>query len=310
MSRKVDLQKYIGKTFEKLTVVSSIIPDNSKRLHLVATCECGTEGVLVLPYQLSKGKKSCGCAKKNPALLDEKFNLVGQVFGNLTVISRHEESRQHKYTKKRQWVCLCACGNIHISVSHNLKNGDTKSCGCLNHVKGRRSKGEFRTKVYAAWKNAIFRCSDESYLSTERYKGRGIVMSEEFKNNFETFYDYIGDPPSEDFTLERLDVNGNYERGNLTWVLPKFQARNRGMLDSNTSGVTGVMWQNDKVRLAAVAYWKEFDELSGKNKSRSRSFSVSKYGEELAFELAVTARNEAIDRLNAMGYGYTENHGK
>lgn len=82
------------------------------------------------------------------------------------------------------------------------------------------------------------------------------------------------------------------------------------MLDSNTSGVTGVMWQNDKVRLAAVAYWKEFDELSGKNKSRSRSFSVSKYGEELAFELAVTARNEAIDRLNAMGYGYTENHGK
>ncbi len=310
MVRKVDINQYVGKTFEKLTVVSSTKKEGSGNTYLVADCSCGNKGVLVLPYQLGKGKKSCGCAKLKPSILSSKHNLVGQEFGNLTVVGLHTESRQNKGGKQRQWLCQCKCGNMHLSVSDHLKNGYTKSCGCLNHLGHNKKPGEYRTKVYSAWRNAQYRCYDDSYICTAQYKGRGIIMSDEFLNDFETFYEYMGDPPSVEQTLERINVNGNYERGNLTWALPELQARNKTKLNSNKSGVTGVCWQNDKGKFAAVAFWREFDMSKNKTIVRSKSFSVSKYGEDTAFRLAVRAREEAIKRLNELGYGYTENHGK
>lgn len=310
MVRRINVESYIGKTFEKLTVVGATNKEGSGTTYLVADCSCGAKGVLVLPYQLGKGKKSCGCAKLKPTIRNEKYNLIGRVFTNLTVIGLHTESRQNKQGSQRQWVCQCKCGNTHLSISDHLKNGYTKSCGCLNHLGHNKKPGLYRTKVYAAWRNAQFRCYDDSYLSTEQYKGRGIVMSYEFLEDFETFYDYIGDPPSPEHTLERINVNGNYERGNLTWVVPAFQARNKTKLRSNKSGVTGVCWQNDKGKLAAVAFWREFDSSRDKMVIKSKSFSVSKYGEEESFRLAVETREEAIKRLNTLGYGYTENHGK
>lgn len=310
MPKRVDISSYMGKTFEKLTVVDSTKIEGPGSTYFIADCSCGNKGVLVLPYQLGKGKKSCGCAKLKPTIRSEKYNLVGQVFGNLTVIGLHTESRQHKQGKKRQWICQCKCGNTHLSVSNNLKDGSTKSCGCLNHLGHNRKPGKYRDKVYAAWKNAQVRCYDDSYLATDKYKGRGITMSSEFRQDFDNFYSYVGDPPSPEHTLERIDVNGNYERGNLTWVLPEFQARNKTKLRNNKSGVTGVHWQDDHGRIAAVAFWREFDQAKNKVVVKSKSFSVSKYGKEVAFQLAVKAREDAIKRLNEMGYGYTENHGK
>lgn len=310
MARKTDVSKYLGETFEKLTVVASTHKEGSNRTYLVANCSCGTNGVLVLPYQLGKGKKSCGCLKDKPPVLSEKINLIGKTFGNLTVTGISSESRVLKKGKARQWICLCKCGNTHLATGSNLKNGDTKSCGCLNHLGHNKKPGVHRTKVYSAWRNAQFRCYDDSYLSTEQYKGRGIVMSEEFLEDFEAFYNYIGDPPSAEYTLERINVNGNYERGNLTWVLPDLQARNKTMSKRNKSGVTGVYLQNDNGKTSAVAFWREFDPIRNKNIMKSKSFSVSKYGEKVAFHLAVNARKEAIERLNNLGYGYTENHGK
>lgn len=310
MTRRVNVDSYIGKTFEKLTVTGFTNKEGSGSTYLVADCSCGSKGVLVLPYQLGKGKKSCGCLREKPPALSEKINLIGRIFGNLTVIGLSDDSRILKKGKSRQWICLCKCGNTHLATGSNLKNGDTKSCGCLNHLGHNRKPGLYRTKVYAAWTSAQFRCYDDSYLSTEQYKGRGIVMSDEFLKDFETFYDYIGDPPSTEHTLERINVNGNYERGNLTWAVPAFQARNKTKLRSNKSGVTGVCWQNDKGKLAAVAFWREFDPSRDKMVIKSKSFSVSKYGEEESFRLAVKTREEAIKKLNALGYGYTENHGK
>lgn len=310
MTKRVDINLYMGKTFERLTVVDSTKKENSGVTYLVADCSCGNKGVLVLPYQLGKSKKSCGCAKLKPAVKNSKYNLIGQEFGNLTVVGLHEDSRQYKNGKRRQWVCRCKCGNTHLSVSAHLKNGHTKSCGCLNHLGHNKKPGDYRTKVYSAWKNAQFRCYNDDYSSTDQYKGRGITMSNEFLGDFETFYAYVGDPPSVEYTLERVDVNGNYERGNLIWTLPEYQARNKTKLSCNKSGVTGVCWQNNKGKIAAVAFWRDFDISGDKTVARSKSFSVSKYGEDVAFHLAIQTREDAIKRLNDLGYGYTENHGK
>jgi hypothetical protein len=310
MGIRINLEDYLGKTYEKLTITGIQKRNDSRRTFLIASCSCGTKDVLVLPYQLVKAKKSCGCLKEKQPIRNEKFNLIGQVFGNLTVTALSEESRVLKNAKVRLWVCQCSCGNTHSATTSNLKNGNVKSCGCLNHLGHNRKPGDYRSKVYDAWKNAKFRCYDDSYASTEKYKGRGIVMSEEFLHDFEAFYEYIGDPPSQEHTLERIDVNGNYERGNITWTLIEFQARNKTKLRNNTSGVTGVSWQNGKGKIAAVAFWREYDAVKQKSVIKSKSFSVSKYGKELAFELACKARENAITELNEQGYGYSDNHGK
>ena len=309
MPRQIKLEDYLHKTFNRLTV-TGLAKVESGRSYFIASCSCGQENVKVYPYQLGEQKKSCGCLKSQPNIVNPEFNLAGQVFGNLTVRSLVANSEQSKKTKNRRWLCDCSCGNSHIASSNNLKSGNTKSCGCINHLPHNKKFGEFRSKVYDAWKNAKVRCYDDDYSSTEKYKGRGIYMSEEFLNDFDVFYTYIGDPPSEEHTLERLDVNGNYERGNLAWVLMQFQARNKTKLKNNTSGVTGVSWKNDKGKLHAVASWRQFDESSQRIRIKSKSFSADKYGEELAFQLACSARQEAIESLNKLGYGYSDNHGK
>lgn len=311
MSKTIDVNKYIGNTYEDLTVlrVHKIPTKHGLRAGFIARCICGKE-VEVLSYQLGKGKKSCGCRKEKPKLLKEELNLVGKVFSELTVLALHEESRVLKKGKTRQWICQCSCGKQTVAASSNLKSGDTKSCGHLKHIAYNKKPGEHRSKVYSAWKNAKYRCYNDDYLSSDNYKGRGIVMSDEFINDFEAFYNYIGDPPSKRHTLERIDVNGNYERGNLTWALPDKQARNKIKSKKNTSGVTGVTIKTENGFTSAVAFWREFSPEKQKMIVKNKSFSYNKYGEDLAFKLACEYREQMIQKLNEQGYGYSENHGK
>lgn len=306
--KRVNINDYLGNTFGNLTVTGFEIIEN--KTFLVARCSCGADNIKVQPYRIGKDKKSCGCLKTKSKVVSDKHNLVGEVFEKLTVISLYNEPRQLKRGKTRQWVCLCACGNTCVVAGNNLKSGNTKSCGCLKYLGYNRKPGKFRNKVYSAWKNAKFRCYDDSYDSTAKYKGRGIIMSDEFLDDFETFYNYIGDPPSEEYTLERINVNGNYERGNLKWVPLAFQARNKTKSDRNVSGVTGVYIPSEKGNKRAVAFWHEYDPLKCKYVVKSKSFSFNKYGEVEAFNLAVAYREAQIQRLNSLGYGYTENHGK
>lgn len=311
MSNTIDASKYLGNTYEDLTVLRAqkIKVGNKERTGFIARCICGKE-VEVLPYQLGKGKKSCGCRREKPAVLKDDLNLIGKVFSELTVIALHSESRVLKKGKSRQWVCKCSCGNEILAVGSNLKSGDTKSCGHLKHIGHNKKPGKFRNKVYDAWKNAKHRCYDDDYLSTDNYKGRGIIMSNEFLNDFDAFYEYIGDPPSQEYTLERINVNANYERGNLTWVLPDKQARNKIKSKKNTSGVTGVTIKTENGNTSAVAFWREYSDEKQKMIVKNKSFSYNKYGEQQAFTLACEYRKAMIAKLNDLGYGYTENHGK
>lgn len=248
--------------------------------------------------------------RKRSNLVNPKFNLVGKVFSELTVVALHPEPRVHKQGNSRQWICACSCGKEAVVASEHLKSGSTKSCGHLNHLGHNRKSGKFRTKVYSAWKNAFKRCYNDSYLSTAQYKGRGITMSDEFINSFDTFYDYMGDPPTKEHTIERINVNGNYERGNLMWQVKEKQARNKTKLVSNTSGVTGVSFNTEKGATRVSANWRVWSDDKSKYIQKSKYFSVSKYGLLPAFSMACTYREKMIQELNTKGYDYTENHGK
>lgn len=226
---------------------------------------------------------------------------TGDRYGRLVVKSCFtKDGRTH-------WLCLCDCGKEVVCHARDIKYGKTKSCGCLRKelVSARRKiHGEAdNTQTYKAWRGIKARCYNPNLPDYASYGGRGITMSPLWKDDYTAFRDYIGPPPDDGqkYTVDRIDPNGNYEPGNVRWATRKQQARNRGIVEANTTGVNGVSFN-------CKCYRAKWVTLEGKQKSKS--FNISKYGKEEAFRLACEARENAIKELNAQGAGYTENHGK
>lgn len=152
---------------------------------------------------------------------------TGSVFGRLTVTAY-----SHKVGENHYWQCRCECGTIKVIQINNLVAGQTKSCGCLNSenlLKTWVKHGESRTSLYLTWKGMVSRC--QSYnVQRKNYLDRGISVSEEFRD-WPIFRDYVlqwlGEKPSEDHSMDRIDNSLGYERGNLRWATSSQQTNNR-----------------------------------------------------------------------------------
>jgi hypothetical protein len=140
--------------------------------------------------------------------------------------------------KKRSafWFCLCECGNRTIVRAAALKNGNTKSCGCLSRETASRRASERNrrhgmryTPEYQAWKGMIGRCHRPSDPAYPGYGGRGIVVCEEWRSSFVAFFSHIGPRPSPQHSLDRLDNDKGYEPGNVRWATRVQQQNNRRM---------------------------------------------------------------------------------
>ena len=142
------------------------------------------------------------------------IDLKGKKFGLLTVVQFERTPKQGKI----RWMCVCGCGNRKSILGQHLRSGKIISCGCLRK---KLNHGYSRTKTYKAWQEAKSRCSNPKRGSFKDYGGRGITMCERWKSNFPSFLEDMGERPS-GFSLERKDVNGNYEPGNCRWI-PKVE---------------------------------------------------------------------------------------
>lgn len=309
MNKNVDGSDLVGQTFNNLTIVA-VASKGPTGFSFKTICACGNECIVERHKLLSGQKKSCGCLKLEHKIPSPSKDLTGKQFGELRVLELHPERRLLKHSRVRQWICECSCGKQVNVTGSNLNSGVTKSCGHLKHKGYNKKPGEYRSKVYAAWAKAVDRCYNDKYPSTAKYKGRGIIVEDYFLNSFENFYSYIGDPPSAEYTLERIDVNGNYERGNIRWETKEKQARNKTKLRNNTTGVTGVTFNETSGRTRVIASWREFCTNSGKTILRNKSFSVGKFGLLEAFSKACAFRESKIEELNSLGYGYSDKHGK
>jgi hypothetical protein len=212
------LYDFTGQRFGHLVVIEAA-PSLNKNRRWKCRCDCGRFKIIVA-WQL-KNVVSCGCKTS-------RIDLTGQKFGRLTVLHY-----SHTIDQKAMWQCECECGNKPIIVAASLRSGHTKSCGCYkleaaaiaNTTHGLSGK---KTRLYEIWIGMKARCFRKSHRAYKYYGGRGITVCQEWKDDFKAFYDWAFiNGYEEDLSLDRIDVNGNYEPNNCKWATFLEQSRNK-----------------------------------------------------------------------------------
>ena len=223
-------ENFVGRKIGRLTVLSraenQITPNGSIRAMWNCRCDCGQE-LVVSSQGLRKNKlPSCGCWKNEKTSESHLHDIKGKRYGRLLVIERAESASQ-----TTTWLCQCDCGKRKIVSANNLKSGHTTSCGCYSKELTRSrslTHGMTNKRIYRIWKEMKDRCNNPNSLSYKNYGGRGITVCDEWNNNPMAFvrWSYANGYKS-DLSIDRIDVNGNYEPSNCRWADTLTQARNR-----------------------------------------------------------------------------------
>lgn len=158
-------------------------------------------------------------------------DLTGQRFGRLVAISAEKDADGRRYI----WYCKCDCGNYIKAQSASLTTGVKQSCGCLRKEQlSERNKvhGHADERLYGVWKGMKSRCYNPHHRSYPKYGGRGISVCDEWRNDYMRFREwayangYKEDADTQQCSLDRIDVNGNYEPSNCRWADAFTQANN------------------------------------------------------------------------------------
>jgi hypothetical protein len=135
----------------------------------------------------------------------------------------------------RHYECRCDCGVVKEMSLYVLSNG-VFSCGCYRRPeKAPRKKrnlhpeGELESKrpEYRAWLQMIHRCYNPKSTSYPDYGARGIRVCDAWQTSFAQFLRDVGKKPGKKFSLERENVDGDYEPGNVYWATIRTQSRNK-----------------------------------------------------------------------------------
>lgn len=209
------------------------------------------------------------------------IDISGQKFGRLTVVDFADIDKHNK----ARWKCVCDCGKETIVGSNSLRRGHTKSCGCIKDEEMRNRFArhghtrEYRkSSEYKSWIDMKRRCSSRNASRYEDYGGRGITVCDRWISSFKNFLEDMGHKPTPRHSIERIDVNGNYEPSNCKWADDYEQAKNRRSQKRSTTGVSGVKWHKTQHRYHVTIA------------SNGKRFHIGSFTE---LEDAIKARKEA-----------------
>lgn len=161
-------------------------------------------------------------------------DMIGLKFGRLTVINF---SHTNKWREK-VWKCKCDCGNYTDVSTAKLRKGNTTSCGCYREEcveRGLTRKYDIpahnkkkATRLYTCWQDMRARCGNPKNKRYKNYGGKGVVVCNEWINNFENFQEWaLSNGYSDELTLDRINVDGDYAPLNCRWTAIETQANNK-----------------------------------------------------------------------------------
>lgn len=236
-----------GNRYGKIVVISRA-ENLGRRPAWNCSCDCGKQKVVVGESLRSGKTTGCGCNRTHE-------NLEGLIFSKLTVIKETYKYKPGGF----KYYCLCECGNTTEVTGERLKSGHTKSCGCLKVKKIK----EYSTKhgyciggpapEYKIWCSMIQRCYSPKTERYSSYGGRGIRVCTRWKESFSNFIEDMGERPSKNHSIERVNVEKNYSPENCKWILLSEQGRNKRLSTKNKSGYAGVMWrERDKTYYVTI----------------------------------------------------------
>lgn len=213
------------------------------------------------------------------------IDITGNTYNQLTVIE--EVLPRHKPSK---WLCQCSCGNMKVVIGASLKNGGTKSCGCL-HIQRNKEQftkhGEYKEKLYSIHRAMFQRCTNPVHKAFHLYGGRGISVCDEWKD-YATFRNWaLAFGYQEGLSLDRKDTEQGYCPENCHWVSYQYQARNRRAQKGYTSQYIGVHWDQTREKwMATIGV-------------RGKTVGLGRYISE---EAAAKARDSYIKQNKLIGF--------
>lgn len=218
--------------------------------------------------------------------MTKKLELTGQKFNKLTVLREG-----NSLPSKSRWICKCECGKIKEIVGTSLKNGKTKSCGCLANefrkiagIKHGQTKNRKFTKEYQTWCSIKDRIKNPKHNSYKLYINIIIKIEPEWINNFENFLNHVGKAPSKKHTLDRIDNCKGYVKNNLRWVYQTTQIINQKLKSTNTSGYKGVNYSKQRKKWRARIWINKKETQLGLFNTIEEAINARKTAEEIYYK--------------------------
>ena len=207
-----DKREYSNSKIGCLDIFERCYIEGDKHINWNYKCECGNVGII-------RGERlhpNISCFHKE--------NVIGKKYNRWTVLEELE-----KNNNQRMVLCECSCENHtkRVVYLNNLRYNKSLSCGCIP-IEKTTIHGKSNDRLYTIHKGILARCYTEGHRDYHNYGGRGISIHQEWKDDFMSFYNWANNHGyEENLTLERIDVDGNYEPLNCTWITIEEQQLNK-----------------------------------------------------------------------------------
>lgn len=220
MGKKLDVT---GQRFGALVAIKPTELRHRQSVNWLFKCDCGKEVIYPVNSVKAGREKSCGCQinRNKPKPRESKLK-IGDQFADLTVIRIVGKDKDRHFTAEVK----CKCGEIFLTRDTLLRCGRVLRCKKCNY-EAIKTHGMTDTPLFHCWQSMRSRCNNPKNKEYHLYGGRGISVCPEWNDSNNFIKWALEHGYQEGLTIDRINVNGNYEPSNCRWATIQEQARNK-----------------------------------------------------------------------------------